>query len=251
MDLDLSGKRALVIGGNDDITQAIVTALLAQDVSVAVTYQQEDEYASSLFSLLEEKQNGSFAVQANSADAQAVTGLMETVRQRFEQIEILINNAERISHAPLKELTLSTWQQTLDANLTSVYLVTQAALDLMRHGGSIINVSACLAAVGMRGKAHFTASKAGVIGFTRSICKELGAENIRVNVLAPGVIATGEMSQLSPEQRGRYAYLAALGRLGRPEEVANAALFLASDLSGFITGATIPVDGGVGGIAAF
>lgn len=251
MDLDLSGKRALVIGGNDDITQAIVTALLAQDVSVAVTYQQEDEYASGLFSLLEEKQNGSFAVQANSADAQAVTGLMETVRQRFEQIEILINNAERISHAPLKELTLSTWQQTLDANLTSVYLVTQAALDLMRHGGSIINVSACLAAVGMRGKAHFTASKAGVIGFTRSICKELGAENIRVNVLAPGVIATGEMSQLSPEQRGRYAYLAALGRLGRPEEVANAALFLASDLSGFITGATIPVDGGVGGIAAF
>ncbi|HET8844122.1 MAG TPA: SDR family NAD(P)-dependent oxidoreductase, partial [Ktedonobacteraceae bacterium] len=169
MDLDLSGKRALVIGGNDDITQAIVTALLAQDVSVAVTYQKEDEYASSLFSLLEEKQNGSFAVQANIADAQAVTGLMETVRQRFEQIEILINNAERISHAPLKELTLSTWQQTLDANLTSVYLVTQAALDLMRHGGSIINVSACLAAVGMRGKAHFTASKAGVIGFTRSI----------------------------------------------------------------------------------
>src|SRR5579875_929881 len=100
-------------------------------------------------------------------------------------------------------------------------------------------------------EAHFTAAKAGVIGFTRSVCKELGTRGIRVNVVAPGVIGTGEMGELSPEQRGRYAYLAALGRLGRPEEVAAAVLFLASDLSSFITGATIPIDGGVGGIAAF
>jgi len=122
---------------------------------------------------------------------------------------------------------------------------------MVRPGGSIINVAACLAAVGMRGKAHYTAAKAGVIGLTRSLCKELGAKGIRVNVVAPGVIGSGEMGDLSPEQRGRYAYLAALGRLGRSEEVATAVLFLASDLSSFITGATIPIDGGVGGIAAF
>ena len=115
----------------------------------------------------------------------------------------------------------------------------------------MIAVSACLAAVGMRGKAHFTAAKAGIIGFTRSIAKELGAQGIRVNVVAPGVIGTGELAGLSPEQRGRYTYLAALGRMGRPEEVASTVLFLASDLASFVTGATIPVDGGVGGIAAF
>ena len=251
MDLDLSGKRALVIGGDDDITQAIVRSLLAQHVSVVAAYQQEDGRTNSLSTELQERQDGSFAFQVNVADAQSVGRLVEAVRNRFEHIEILVNNAESISHAPLKDLRLPIWQKTLDVNLTGVYLVTQAAADLMQRGGSIINVSACLAAVGMRGKAHFTAAKAGVIGFTRSICKELGAENIRVNVVAPGVISTGEMSQLSPEQRGRYAYLAALGRLGCPEEVASAVLFLASDLSSFVTGTTIPVDGGVGGIAAF
>ncbi len=251
MQLDLSGKKALVVGGNDDITLAIVKALLEQGVAVAVAYQQEQQYTVRLAEELEMAQNGSFALQVNIADIQSIALLQEAIRARFGSIEILVNNAESISHAPLKELTLPIWQETLDINLTGAYLMTRAALELMQHSGSIINVSACLAAVGMRGKSHFTAAKAGVIGFTRSICKELGAENIRVNVVAPGVITTSEIAQLSPEQRGRYAYLAALGRLGRPEEVANAVLFLASDLSGFITGATIPVDGGVGGIAAF
>ncbi len=251
MDLNLSGKRALVVGGNDDITLAIVSGLLEQGAVVAATYQLEDECSARLSAELEISGNGSFAVQAHISDAQSAAELIALVRERFEHIEILINSSENISHAPIQELTLATWQQALDNNLTNVYLVTQAALDLLQQGASIINISACLAAVGMRGKAHFTAAKAGVIGFTRSICKELGTKDIRVNVVAPGVIGSGEMAQLSPEQRGRYAYLAALGRLGKPTEVANAVLFLASDLSSFITGATLPVDGGVGGIAAF
>jgi 3-oxoacyl-[acyl-carrier protein] reductase len=251
MTLGLSGKRALVVGGNDDITQAIVRALLEQGVSVAATYQQEDERSASLIAELETSRNGSFAVQATISDEQTAADLIARVHERFEQIEILVNNSESISHAPIQELTLSIWQQGLESNLTSVYLTTHAALGILGRGASIINVSACLAAVGMRGKSHFTAAKAGVIGFTRSICKELGVQGIRVNVVAPGVIGSGEMAHLSPEQRGRYAYLAALGRMGKPEEVASAVLFLASDLSSFITGATLPVDGGVGGIAAF
>jgi 3-oxoacyl-[acyl-carrier protein] reductase len=251
MKLDLSGKRALVIGGDDEITQAIVTALLQQGVAVAATYTSEGEAAASLIEALELGKNGSFAIQADVSDAEAITNLVEQVRQQFGQIDIVVNNASVISHASIQELTLVTWQHTLNTNLTSVYLVTQAVLDMVPPGGSIINVSACLAAVGMRGKAHYTAAKAGVIGLTRSLCKELGTKGIRVNVVAPGVIGSGEMGDLSPEQRGRYAYLAALGRLGRPEEVATAILFLASDLSSFITGATIPIDGGVGGIAAF
>ena len=251
MDLDLAGKRALVIGMGDEITAAIVSALLAQGVSVLATYESESEASARLVEELEQSKSASFAVQAQASDAQSVTTLVERVRQSFGQLDIVVNNAALISHAPIQELSLATWQQTLDTNLTSVYLVTQAVLDLMSPGGSIINVSACLAAVGMRGKSHYTAAKAGVIGLTRSLCKELGSKNIRVNVVAPGVIATGEMGDLSPEQRGRYAYLSALGRLGRAEEVASAVLFLASDLSRFVTGATLPVDGGVGGIAAF
>ncbi len=251
MDLDLSGKHALVIGGDDEISRAILVALLQHGAATAVIYPREGEDATNFIEEWDRSGNRSFAVQANVSDAQSVSDMVARVRQQFGQIDIVVNNASIISHATIQELTLPLWRQTLDTNLTSVYLVTQAVLDMMAPGGSIINVSACLAAVGMRGKAHYTAAKAGVIGFTRSICKELGARGIRVNVVAPGVIGTGEIGDLSPEQRGRYAYLAALGRLGRPEEVAAVVLFLASDLSSFMTGATIPIDGGVGGIAAF
>lgn len=251
MDLEIAGKRALVVGNGDEITQAIVSALLAQQVAVAATYGREDEAAASLLAILEQGRNGSFALPVDVSDPRQVAGLAERVRRQFGRLDILVNNASIISHANIQDLTLDTWRRTLDANLTSVYLVTQAVLDLMAEGGAIVNVAACLAAVGMRGKAHYTAAKAGVIGLTRSICKEVGGKGIRVNVVAPGVISTGEMSDLSPEQRGRYAYLSALGRLGCPQEVANAVLFLASDLASFITGATVPIDGGVGGIAAF
>ncbi len=251
MNLDLAGKHALLIGGGDEIDQAIVLALLQQEVSVAFAYPREDAAVTGLLGLLARSQNGSFAVQVDASDVQAVEALIARVGQAFGKVEIVVNNASVISHAPIHEMGLAAWQQMLDTNLTSVYLVTHAVLPLLQAGSSITNVSACLAAVGMRGKAHYTAAKAGVIGFSRSVCKELGGQGIRVNVVAPGVIGSGEMGDLSPEQRGRYAYLSALGRLGRIEEVANTVLFLASDLASFITGATIAVDGGVGGIAAF
>lgn len=251
MHLDLAGKHALVIGNSDEITSAIVGVLLQQEVVVASTYESQNEIATNLIADLEQQRNGSFALQVDMSDPQQISDLADHVLQTFGKLDIVVNNASIISHANLQDLTLATWQRTLDTNLTSVYLLTQALLANIAPGGSIINVAACLAAVGMRGKAHYTAAKAGVIGLTRSICKEVGARGIRVNVIAPGVIGTGEMGDLSPEQRGRYAYLAALGRLGRPEEVANAVLFLASDLASFITGATLPIDGGVGGIAAF
>lgn len=251
INLDLASKHALVTGGSDGIGQAIVKALLQQGVSVAATYAQESAAVSLLRTNLEQGKNESFAFQADVSDPQSVAALAARVREQFGKIDILVNNASAIHHAPFQELTLPFWQQVLDTNLTGVYLVTQAVLELMAVPGSIINVSACLAAVGMRGKSHYTAAKAGVIGLTRSLCKELGTKGLRVNVVAPGVIETEELGDLSVEQRKRYAYLSAVGRLGQPEEVATTVLFLASDLSSFITGATIAIDGGVGGIAAF
>ena len=251
MNLDLSGKRALVTGGFDGVGRALVKALIQQGVSVAATYSQESNVTASFIAELERGQNGSFALQADVSDAQSVTDMAAQVSERFGQIDILVNNASIMHHAPFQALTPLSWQRVLDTNLTGVFLVTQAVLDMMTAGGTIINVSACLAAVGMRGKSHYTAAKAGVIGLTRSLCKEVGAKGIRVNVVAPGVIETEELVDLSPEQRKRYAYLAAIGRLGQPEEVAATVLFLASDLASFITGATIAIDGGVGGIGAF
>jgi len=251
MNLDLSGKRALVTGGFDGVGRALVKALVQQGVSVAATYSQESNVTASFIAELEQGQNGSFALQADVSDAQSVADMAAHVGERFGQIDILVNNASIMHHAPFQALTPLAWQRVLDTNLTGVFLVTQAVLDMVTAGGAIINVSACLASVGMRGKSHYTAAKAGVIGLTRSLCKEVGAKGIRVNVVAPGVIETEELVDLSPEQRKRYAYLAAIGRLGQPEEVAATVLFLASDLASFITGATIAIDGGVGGIGAF
>ncbi len=251
MNLDLAGRSALVVGGSDGVGRAIVHALLQQGVVVAATYAQEGEAALALTTELEQERNGSFAIQMDVSDPQVVTNVLTRIREHFGRIAILVNNTSMVHQALFQEMTLSAWHHVLNSNLTGVYLVTQAALPLMSEGGSIINVSACLAAVGMRGKSHYSAAKAGVIGLSRSLCKEVGTQGIRVNVVAPGVIETEEIGDLSPEQRKRYAYLSAIGRLGRPEEVATAVLFLASDLSSFITGTTIAIDGGVGGIGAF
>jgi 3-oxoacyl-[acyl-carrier protein] reductase len=126
-----------------------------------------------------------------------------------------------------------------------MYLVTRACAAAMGPGASVLNVTSAVAMVGLAGRTHYTASKAGVIGFTRSLAKELGPRGIRANAIAPGVIDTDQASGLTPEQRVRYAQLAALGRLGHPEDVADAALFLASDAARFVSGVTLNVDGGI------
>jgi 3-oxoacyl-[acyl-carrier protein] reductase len=142
-------------------------------------------------------------------------------------------------------MTLLEWERVIHTNLTSLYLVTQALLDLFPAGGSIINVTSAVAMRGMVGRTHYTASKAGIIGFTRSLCKELGPRNVRVNAIAPGIIETDQTTGLTPEGRQRYGGLTALGRLGGPDEIAGAALFLASDLSSYVSGVTLNVDGGI------
>ena len=179
------GKQALVIGGSGEITQAIVVYSWNREPSRR-DIQIEGECSGKLIEDWKWVKTEVSPIQANISDAQDITAeLVEQVREQFKQIEIVVNSSENISHAPIQELTLATWQQALNNNLTNVYLVTQATLDIVPPGASIINVAACLAAVGMRGKAHYTAAKAGVIGLTRSLCKELGTKGIRVNVVAP------------------------------------------------------------------
>jgi 3-oxoacyl-[acyl-carrier protein] reductase len=137
----------------------------------------------------------------------------------------------------------------MDTNLTGAFLVTQKALPLMGPGGSIVNIGSRAARAGMPASSHYTATKAGLVGLTRSLAKELGPRGIRVNVVAPGVIDTGEEQSAPPEARAAIAArtggLSALGRRGSPDEVAGTVVFLASELSTYLTGATIDVDGGI------
>jgi NAD(P)-dependent dehydrogenase (short-subunit alcohol dehydrogenase family) len=245
MDFNLTGKRALVTGGSRGIGRAIVLALAQRGVAVAACYHQESEAVTSLASELEHLNNDSYVVQANVGDEASVSHLVDSARHRFGRIDVLVNNAGVVSHVPLANMELAEWRRVLDTNLTSMYLVTRAALDAIPEGGSIINLTSAVASVGMVGRTHYTASKAGVVGFTRSLCKEVGARGIRANAIAPGIIETDQAAGLTPEQRVRYSNLAALGRLGNPDDIAGVVLFLASDLSRFVSGVTINVDGGI------
>jgi NAD(P)-dependent dehydrogenase (short-subunit alcohol dehydrogenase family) len=245
VDLGLRGKRALVTGGNRGIGRAITLALAAQGVSVAACYANDVAAGEELQSALAAHGDGSYVTRADVADEASVGALVDGVRERLGGLDILVNNAGVVSHRPLADLDPAEWQRVLDTNLTGVYLVTRAALPLMASGGSIVNIASAVAMVGMPARAHYTASKAGVLGLTRSLCKELGPRYIRVNAISPGIIETDQLAGLTAEQRARYASLAALNRLGEPRDVGDAVLLFASDLSRFISGATVNVDGGI------
>jgi glucose 1-dehydrogenase/3-oxoacyl-[acyl-carrier protein] reductase len=146
---------------------------------------------------------------------------------------------------PYAELPLAEWQRVLTSNLTAVYQVIQRSLPLLGPGSSVVNIGSAVATVGVPLRAHYTASKAALIGLSRSLAKELGRQGIRVNTLAPGIIDTDQASGMSQEQRSRYEAMIPIGRLGRPEEVAEAVLFLASDRSSYVNGATLTLDGGI------
>lgn len=245
MDLGLAGKRALVTGGSRGIGRAISIALARQGVSVAACFNRESNDVASLAAELERAGSGSHTAQVDVSDEGSVGRLVGDVRKRFGQIDVLVNNAGVVSHRPLAQLDLAEWRRIIDTNLTSLYLVTKGVVDAMPAGGSVINVGSAVALRGMLGRAHYASSKAGAIGFTRALCKELGPRDIRVNLIAPGIIETDQAGGLTPEARVRYTGLTALGRLGAPDDIAGVALFLASDLSRYVSGMTINVDGGI------
>lgn len=245
MDLQLEGKRALVTGGSRGIGRAIVLGLAQGGASVAACYNRESEDVKRLRGELEDVGGESYLTQADISDPGSVNAFVHEAGERFGGLDIVINNAGVVSHAMIDDLELDEWHRVIDTNLTAVYLVAKAALPLMPEGGSIVNITSAVAMRGMPGRVHYISSKAGLIGITRALCKEVGRRGIRVNAVAPGIIETDQTSDLDEAGRTRYAGLAALNRLGRPEEIAGAALFLASDQASFISGVTLNVDGGI------
>lgn len=245
VDLGLRGRRAVVTGGNRGIGRAITLALAGQGVSVVAGYSRDVTSAETLAAELARFGNGSSVARVDVSDEASVAALATIAGERLGGVDVLVNNAGVVSHRALAELDRSEWQRVLDTNLTGMYLVTRALLPLLADGGSIVNIASAVAMVGMPSRAHYTASKAGVIGLTRSLCKELGPRGIRVNTIAPGIIETDQVGHLSAEQRSRYAALAALNRLGAGDDVGAVALFLVSDLARFVSGVTLNVDGGI------
>jgi 3-oxoacyl-[acyl-carrier protein] reductase len=241
----LAGRRVLVTGGSRGIGRAIALRFAEHGASGVVCHRHPSPEAASLAAELDGHAGDWQVLAADVTDPGSVAALVDAARSRLGGVDVLVNNAGIVSHLELDDMELGQWREVLDTNLTAMYLVTRACAAAMGPGGSVINVTSAVAMVGLVGRTHYTASKAGVIGFTRSLAKELGPRGIRANALAPGIIDTDQAAGLTPEQRGRYAQLAALGRLGRPEDVADAAVFLASDGARFVSGVTLNVDGGI------
>jgi 3-oxoacyl-[acyl-carrier protein] reductase len=242
VDLGLAGKRALVTGGTRGIGRAVALALAEAGVNVVACYRQDEQAAEHLRRDLRQAGGDHHIVKADVARAEDIDRLADLCRG-LGPVDIVVHNAGIISHVPFHELSFDQWKLVLDSNLTAAYLVVQKVLDLLPAGASIINIGSRAAIAGVPLRAHYTAAKAGIVGLTRSLAKELAPRGIRVNVVAPGVIETGIV--LTPEVRKRYESMIAMGRLGRPEEIAGVVMFLASDLSSFVTGETINVDGGI------
>lgn len=249
MDLRLTGKKALVTGGSRGIGRGIVLALARQGVDVVTCHRQDGEAVQSLQRELKEIGGQHHVVRADLSRAEDVTALVDECRNRFGRLDLVVNNAGAISHVPYGDLSLDEWQRILAVNLTAAHLVIQNALPLLPDGASVVSVGSKSVEAGIPLRAHYTATKAALVGLNRSLAKEFGSRGIRFNVVALGVIATEATAALPDEQRevliSRYSAKTALGRLGTPEEVAGAVLWLASDLSRYVTGATIAVDGGI------
>ncbi|MEV0381394.1 SDR family NAD(P)-dependent oxidoreductase [Nonomuraea sp. NPDC050643] len=244
MSLDLTGKRCLVTGGSRGSGRAIVLALAARGARVVTCYREDQEAAADLERELKAFGADHRVVRADVRRPEDAAMLAGTCRELFGGLDVLVNSAGVDGHAPLEALEPDEWHRVLDTNLTALHLVTRAALPLFGANATIINIGASAAERGLAFKSHYTASKAAVTGWTRSLAKELGPRGIRVNIIAPGIVASGADGP-PPQVIERIKSATALGRLGAPGDIADAVLFLASDHSAYISGATLTVDGGI------
>ena len=249
--MQLTDKVAIITGASSGIGRAAAKLFARQGARLVVTARRQNELEQLLDELDADGQGAVVAVPGDITDPALATELVGTAVRHFGGLDIAFNNAGTLGElAPVPDLTLEAWRHTLDTNLTSAFLCAQAQIPalLARGGGSLIFTSTFVGhSVGMPGMAAYAASKAGLVGLTQVIAAEHSAQGVRANALLPGGTDTpmGHSVTNSPEVRAHVEGLHALKRLARPEEIAAAALFLASDASSFMTGAAMVVDGGI------
>lgn len=243
----LSGKTAIITGGSRGIGKGIAMVFAQQGANVAFTYSSSVEAAIAL-----EKELQAFGVKAKGyqSDAASFTQseeLAERVVEEFGAIDILVNNAGITRDNLLMRMTEADFDKVIEVNLKSIFNMTKAVQKTMlkQRSGSIINISSVVGVQGNAGQANYAASKAGILGFTKSVALELGSRNIRCNVVAPGFIETEMTANLREDVLENWRKAIPLKRGGQPKDIADACVFLASEMSAYITGQTLRVDGGM------
>ena len=243
----LSGKTIIITGASRGIGKGIATILAQNGADIAFTYSQSVVSANSLVKEIENFGVKCKAYKSNAANFNESQSLIEQILKDFESFDVLINNAGITKDNLLMRMNEEDFDKVIEVNLKSVFNMVKATqrVFLKKRSGSIINISSIVGIKGNAGQSNYAASKAGIIGFSKSIALELGSRNIRSNVVAPGFIETEMTSELSQEIVEKWIQGIPLKRGGKPEDVANLCLFLSSDLSSFITGQVINVDGGM------
>lgn len=243
----LKHKVALVTGASRGIGRAIALKFAQSGCDVIINYSSSKAQAEVLKDEIEKMGVKAMIVKCNVSNADEVEAMFSQIEKEFGRLDILVNNAGITKDGLILRMSEDDFEQVLAVNLKGAFLCAKAAAKMMvkQRSGNIINISSVVGIIGNVGQANYSASKAGMIGFTKSLAKELASRNIRVNAIAPGFIKTDMTEVLSEKVKEAMLSSIPLGRFGEAEEVANVALFLASDLSSYITGQVIVVDGGM------
>lgn len=244
----LKGKRALVTGGSRGIGRDIVLAFLREGASVWYLDLAEGDSLAEYESVAKEHGGSASFREANVADEQSVTAAIEEILKDAEGLDVLVNNAGITRDNLLFRMSAKEWNDVLSVNLTSAFLTSRLVVRQMakQRSGSVINVASIVGIIGNGGQANYSASKAGMIGLTKSMAREVAARNVRINAVAPGFINTKMTEALNEEQQNALKSQIPMGRIGEPQEVAKVIVFLASDLASYLTGQVIHITGGLG-----
>ena len=245
--MNLKGKNALVTGGSRGIGKAIVLELAREGANVALTYISNEDRAKEVIGEVESYDVKGLAIKADVSKEEEVNNMIEIVNSELGGIDILVNNAGITKDNLLIRMKTEDWDDVINTNLKGVYLCTKAVVRGMmkKRYGKIVNIASVVGISGNAGQGNYSASKAGIIGFTKSIAKELGSRGININGVAPGFVETDMTNVLNEKIKEEMLNQIPLKRFARPEDIADVVVFLCSDKANYITGQIINVDGGM------
>jgi 3-oxoacyl-[acyl-carrier protein] reductase len=247
MQADFHGSTVLVTGGTRGIGRALVEAFADAGADVAFTYRSSTDAAAALVESLNEQGTEALSLQGDVAELETAQSHVDAVTEEFGGLDVLVNNAGITRDGLMLRMSEEDWDAVLDTNLKGVFNFCKAAyMPMMRQqSGTIVNISSVVGTTGNAGQTNYAASKAGIVGFSKSLAKELGSRNVTVNVVAPGYVQTDMTDELDEETRSSILDAVPLDRLATPQEIAEAVLFLASPAAAYITGHVLHVNGGL------